>query len=417
MSVAIANSVPAAHGDRDDLRTIGLVGLAHFNSHFLLLALAPLLPLIKTEFDVSFTQLGFLLTLFFATSGAGQVVAGVLVDRFGSHRLLLSGMALQAVSVVAMGFAPSFVYLIPLTFFAGIGNTVYHPSDLSILSRRVSRKRQGRAFATHAMAGSLGFALSPIAVGLAAAAWGWRAALFGAGVLGLAIALTMLVNRSALRADEVPPQAASETERTEGPAPRMGFLQILAMPVVLFGFGFFFLSTLALAGLMNFTVSALTEPHYGVTLALATLAAAVVQFGAVGGTLAGGVVADRLGHHDRIAIAGCVGAAILVLPVAHAGLPLWLIVVLLLLVGVSYGATLPSRDMLIRQSAPRGNLGKTFGTVYSGLDAGSLVGPLIIGPMLDIGAPQWLFVMAAASLLLATFTVAGIRATGGAAAR
>jgi MFS family permease len=114
-----------------------------------------------------------------------------------------------------------------------------------------------------------------------------------------------------------------------------------------------------------------------------------------------------------VAAVGLVVAAICTLPIIHTGLPLALIAGCLLLVGVFFGVSQPSRDLLIRQAAPRGNLGKTFGTVYSGLDGGALVGPLLIGPMLDRGAPQLLFVLAAVAMSLATFTVVGIRGSGG----
>jgi FSR family fosmidomycin resistance protein-like MFS transporter len=407
--LTLAKSVPATGDARSDVRTTSLIGSAHFTSHFLMLAPAPLLPLMKAEFDVSFTQLGLILTVFFATSGVGQVVAGILVDRFGPHRLLLSGVALQAVAVAAMGFAPHFLLLFPLAFFAGLGNTVYHPSDLSILSRRVTHHRQGKAFATHSMAGTFGFAISPVAVGLIATQWGWRVALISAGILGLIVAASLLLNRSWLRADDFHPHATSESERNGGPAVKLNFFQMLALPVVMFGFGFFFLTALAGASLMNFTVSALTE-GYGVTLAWATVAIAAYQIGAIGGTLVGGLAADRWPYHHRIAIVGVIVSGLLTLPVIYTGLPLVLIIGFLLLSGVFGGATLPSRDLLIRQTAPRGNLGKTFGMVYSGLDGGSLIGPLVIGPMLDRGEPQLLFLTAAVAMGLATFTVLGIRA-------
>jgi MFS family permease len=403
--VTLAKSIPAA----GDVRTTGLIGMAHFASHFLMLAPAPLLPLMKAEFGVSFTQLGLFLTVFFATSGIGQVVAGMLVDRFGPHRLLLAGVTLQSLAVAAMGFTPHFPPLFLLAFLAGLGNMVYHPSDLSILSRRVTHHRQGRAFASHSMAGTLGFAISPVAVGLVATQWGWRAAIISSGILGLIVAASLLLNRSWLRADDFHFHATSESERNDGPAVKLSFFEMLALPVVMFGFGFFFLTALAGASLMNFTVSALTE-GYGIALAWATVAIAAYQFGAIGGTLVGGVAADRWSQHHRIAIVGVIGAALFTLPVIYTGLPLVFIIGFLILSGFSYGATLPSRDLLIRQSAPRGNLGKTFGMVYSGLDGGSLIGPLVIGPMLDHGKPQLLFVTATVAMGLATFTVLGIRA-------
>jgi MFS family permease len=333
----------------------------------------------------------------------------MLVDRFGPHRLLLAGVTLQSLAVAAMGFTPHFPPLFLLAFLAGLGNMVYHPSDLSILSRRVTHHRQGRAFASHSMAGTLGFAISPVAVGLVATQWGWRAAIISSGILGLIVAASLLLNRSWLRADDFHFHATSESERNDGPAVKLSFFEMLALPVVMFGFGFFFLTALAGASLMNFTVSALTE-GYGIALAWATVAIAAYQFGAIGGTLVGGVAADRWSQHHRIAIVGVIGAALFTLPVIYTGLPLVFIIGFLILSGFSYGATLPSRDLLIRQSAPRGNLGKTFGMVYSGLDGGSLIGPLVIGPMLDHGKPQLLFVTATVAMGLATFTVLGIRA-------
>ena len=55
---------------------IGPVGLAHLISHFSQLLLAPLFPWLKEVFNVSYAQLGFLMTLFFAVSCAAQALSG-----------------------------------------------------------------------------------------------------------------------------------------------------------------------------------------------------------------------------------------------------------------------------------------------------------------------------------------------------
>jgi FSR family fosmidomycin resistance protein-like MFS transporter len=394
-----------------DVRTASLVGLAHFSSHFMLLSLAPLLPLIRSDFGVSFTQLGLVLTVFFAVSGSGQIVAGALVDRFGPQRLLIAGIAVQAASVAAMGFAPGVWTLYALAISAGIGNSVYHPADLSILSHRVSPPWRGRAFATHSLAGSLGFALSPVVVGLMASWWGWRTALLVTGVYGLIVAISVFGGRGLFRADETDGGAENGGTATSA-ASAVGFLQIVAMPVVLFGFGYFFLSAMSLNGLMNFAVSALTQ-GYGVALVAATVAAASVQFGSIGGALIGGVLADRFGRHQLIAACGSLATAACLIPIAWTGMPLGMIVALMASAGVCLGVTLPSRDLLIRTAAPRGALGRTFGSVYSGLDAGSLTAPLIVAPMLDAGFSPGLFITASIGMVLAVFTVAGIRGRGG----
>jgi MFS family permease len=86
---------------RRDVRVIGVVGVAHAISHFLQLALPPLFPLLRAQFDVSWTLLGTLVGVFYIASGAIQFTAGFLVDRFGARPILLSGMALLACGTLA----------------------------------------------------------------------------------------------------------------------------------------------------------------------------------------------------------------------------------------------------------------------------------------------------------------------------
>ena len=66
---------------RRDTRVIGVVGLAHGISHFLQLALPPLFPLLRNEFGVSWTLLGFIAGSFYIASGVVQFAAGFFVGR------------------------------------------------------------------------------------------------------------------------------------------------------------------------------------------------------------------------------------------------------------------------------------------------------------------------------------------------
>ena len=81
---------------RRDAKVIGLVGVAHSLSHFFQLALPPLFPLLRDEFDVSFAALGALVAVFYVASGITQFAAGFAVDRVGARPVLLGGIALLA---------------------------------------------------------------------------------------------------------------------------------------------------------------------------------------------------------------------------------------------------------------------------------------------------------------------------------
>ena len=109
--------------------------------------------------------------------------------------MLLSGLALLCVAIVLMGFAPAFWMLFPLAVLAGIGNCVFHPADLSILTASIRRTRHGRAYGFHTLGGNLGYALAPIVMVGLALELGWRSALTVAGATGLILFLVLALNR------------------------------------------------------------------------------------------------------------------------------------------------------------------------------------------------------------------------------
>ncbi|MFG1378809.1 MFS transporter [Xanthobacter autotrophicus] len=396
-----------------EVSTIGAVGVAHFCSHLLQLALAPLFLMMRADLGVSFFALGAVLSVFYLFSGVGQVTAGILVDRFGAHRLLLGGVLLQGTATAAMGLAPHYVALLPLAALAGLGNSVYHPADLSILSHKVAPARLGRAFAAHVIAGSIGFALSPLVSAGIAAAHGWRTALGAMGAGVVVLGLVLFACRKALKVE--PAHAAAHDARPDtppgakaghGPAPT--FFQVLAMPVVLMAFLYFVLTSISLTGIQSFSIVALKE-GFGASVALATLAVTLYQCGNAAGVALGGAVADRTARHHLIAMGGLAVACALALLAAMLVVPPEATVGLVALVGFAMGMTTPSRDVLVRSAAPAGATGKVFGVVYSGYDIGALLGPLMFGLMLDHHLPRLVFVGAAIPLGLAVMTAFAVR--------
>jgi MFS family permease len=244
---------------------IGLVGLAHLLSHFYQIALAPLFPLLRDEFDVSYTALGLIVSLFYGVSGVCQALVGILVDRYGADRLLLFGITTMATAVLLMGLVPAYWLLLPLAVVAALGNSVFHPADLSILSAKVSPQRIGRAFGIHGFGGTCGYFLSPIII------------------------------------------------------------------------------------------------YYGVA-----------------------------------SFAGCI--AVFALPMVAA-------VALLAAAGFCVAATNPSRDILVRAATPPGATGKVFGFVYSGLDLGGALAPLLFGWLMDGGQFRAVFAAVAAMYVIAILSV------------
>ena len=387
-----------------DVRTIAVVGSAHFSSHLMQLTLPPLFPILYLQFGVSFTELGLLMTLFYSASGLGQAAAGVLVDRYGAHRLLVAGIATMAASLALAACVTAYWMLLPLALLAGLGNSVFHPADLSILSHRVGERRLGRAFAVHGLSGTLGFATAPMLVTSIAALSGWRSALLAIALYGFATAALVYVNRGRLSYAR-----RGETARVLGAPRRLaGYLTVIGSPIVMTAFAYFILTAFAGGGVQTFSVTALSS-GYGLALRLATLTLTAYLVGTACGTALGGLLADRTENHHRVAMAGMVTAAALILVVALlAGDPA-LIVPIMAAAGLANGVTAPSRDVLIRRAAVGAGMGKIFGFVYSGFDLGSSVAPLLFGAFIDHHAPRAVFLVAAAAYALAAPTVMQVR--------
>jgi len=379
---------------------MGLVGLSHLLSHFYQIALGPLFPLLRAEFDVSYTALGLVLTLMYTISGACQAFVGIVVDRYGADRLMLFGIVTMASAVLLMGLAPSYWALLPLAAVAALGNSVFHPADLSILSAKISPERLGRGFAIHAFGGTCGYFLSPVLIFYGVASFaGWRAGLIAAGALGLVAAAVIYRFRAVLR------MPAGGGTRAGAVKSGMVFYRGLATNLPLMA-AFFYFTLVAAAGVgvQIFSSPALME-LYATPIYLATAGLTAYLGAGALGTLIGGELADRFRHHALIAATGLSFGAVFMAAVAVLALPIPVIVALMALAGFSVGLTNPSRDVLIRAATPPGAAGKVFGFVYSGLDFGSALAPLLFGYLLDGGQSRLVFAAVATMYMLAVATV------------
>ena len=382
-----------------DTRVIAVIGIAHFYSHFFILLLPPLFPLIATDLEVGFIELGAILTGFAVASGVSQIPIGFLVDRLGARNILILGLILESLCFIAMGLDASYWTLFFAYVIAGIANGVYHPADYAILSASVRPERMGRAFSLHTFSGYLGFAVAPFTIILLAEFLGWRHALTLAGVSGLVAAAVVIYFRRYLNdGREAGADAAPHLEST-----RAG-LRLLLSPPVLICFAFFAMLSLLSSGINNFAVSGL-DRLFGTDLTVANLALTAYLFGTSGGILAGGWIADRTRHHDWVAASCFAATAVLMVIVGSVALGQVALVTIMAVQGVMHGLIMPSRDMIVRAVTPNGSMGKVYGFVSTGLSLGSAIGPMIYGALLDWGEPRLVFYVIAGFMVLSMATV------------
>jgi len=387
-------SVPLAQ----DATIIGLVSLAHASSHFAHLMLPLLFPVFMVEFGLSYSELGLLMTTFFVVSGLGQASAGFVVDRLGARPLMFGALCIFIVACVLGSMVNGYAGLVGVAALAGLGNATFHPVDFTILNQRVSAPRLGHAFSAHGLSGNLGWATAPVFFATISSLYHWRTAFLAAAVMYVCILVLLVVKRDKLSTQVVARHADAPAEHD---------LAFMKLPVVWWCFGFFLLSTMTLAVVQSFSVSILKAMH-GISFEAATLTLTAYMLCGALGMFLGGFIATRKVSSDRVVAVSMSAAAALL---ALCGLGLFGAMgtmVVLAGTGFAVGIGGPSRDMMIKKATPKGATGRVYGMVYSGLDVGFAISPLVFGVFMDRGWYGATLIGAAAVLLLSVVAALGV---------
>ena len=379
---------------RRDAEVIGLVGLAHGTSHFFQLLLPPLFPWLMADFSLSYTRVGLLMTTFFVISGVGQALAGFVVDRVGAFRVLLFGVASLGIAALVLSIANSYPMLLLTAALAGCGNSIFHPADFTILNHRVGQPRLGHAFSMHGLGGNLGWAAAPVFMAGLASVVGWHTAGLAASLVAATVLTILWLRRRALM-DPEEEGTGAHALRAQSTAPVRQFA-FLSSGAVWLSFAFFLVTTMAFGILQNYGPAILSHV-YGVSLVLANGGLTAYLLGSGAGMIVGGFLAER---GDRLVAAALGFAALMSAVLAGGAMPQLALWPLMAAMGFGVGVAGPGRDLLVRRAATsrfgRSSFGRVYGFVYSGLDTGQALSPVLFGPLLDAGHfRQALFAVAA----------------------
>jgi MFS family permease len=124
-------------------------------------------------------------------TGAAMIGGWLLARRdrgdAGISVAMLGALGLACAAVLAMGLAPSLVWLVPIFLLGGVGNGMLNVAGGALLSRRTPAESRGRAFALFGAvingASAMGFLLGGVLLGVLPV----RATVAAAGVFGLVV--------------------------------------------------------------------------------------------------------------------------------------------------------------------------------------------------------------------------------------
>ncbi len=139
-------------------------------------------PILSEEFSLSPSKLGYLLSAFFWSYTAFQLVVGLLVDRHDVKWVYAGGFIVWSLAMASTGLATSFAGLLAARLWLGIGESVFLPSVSKIVVGFFPPERRGLPNALVDVGTKVGPALSIYLGGMLLQDYGWRALFIGVGL-------------------------------------------------------------------------------------------------------------------------------------------------------------------------------------------------------------------------------------------
>lgn len=162
---------------------------AHAYTHIVILAVVPLLPLIKSAeggFDLTWRDSFIFAALPIFFFGLGAIPMGYIADRIGPLKVIFAGLIFILISITMVILAPNVLLFTASLSMLGLGSSFYHPAGLSLVSQIYTSAR-GMPMGIHGFLGNLGELSTPVISGIIGAIFGWRWAYILWFMVGLVI--------------------------------------------------------------------------------------------------------------------------------------------------------------------------------------------------------------------------------------
>ena len=355
------------------MRIAIIIALAHGINDAYASFVPPLLPRIMEGLDLTIAAAAALGSAFAIATALPQPFFGYFADRFGRRAFAVGGVVASGVFVSVIGFAPSYWTLLLMLVLGGLGGAAFHPPGASYAVRVGAGRGGGTRYSIFSFGGALGYAAGPlVAVGLVA--WGGMERLWVAMIPALLLAPLFFRGL---------PSGRGETRGAPPAPPPTTVLRQLIGPLgIIFGVS----SAMAFVQRVFLTMEPIIVAEAGGSEALGAAALALYLGSQAFGTVAGGVLADRMDRRHLL-----FGLCALALP-AHL-LALWLGpwgVGGLIAIGVAgfLGmATLPPIVVMAQEMLPRAP-GASSGIVMGLAWTVGALGVMGTGALADLTGPQ-----------------------------
>ena len=365
----------------------------------------PILPLYAQSFGVGAAAVGSMVMVFGIARMVVNVPAGQWTERFGRKRLLVIGPLLNAAGALGLAFAGSFAQLLLWRVVQGVGSAVVTTAAMIAVADISSRENRGRIMSMYQGSLLLGAGAGPAFGGILADAYGVRAPFLVFAVLTVLAALWALLRIPETRPDPEETDPA-QIDAVPIPPPRLRDVMMTMMRdrnfvlISAVTLGIFFTRSggqMTLLPLLGHNVLGMSESQIGVAF---TLIAACN----LASLYAAGTLADRLGRKAVIVPSGIITALSITLFMVTGSVEAFFLNALLLGIGTGLGGPAPAA--YATDIVPRAHLGPAMGLYRSISDLGLVIGPVMLGTIVDLWGYDLAFATNALLLLVTTVAFA-----------
>jgi MFS family permease len=357
---------------------------AHMTNDGFELVLPTLLPLIASEFSLSYSQIGILAGCMAVTLGAGQFLMGYLSDRTGRRKIfIVLGLLCLSSSFYLIGISSTYSELIIWNLLAGLGASVYHPVSVSLISQTY-KQRKGKALGIHGAGGNLGMAASPLISGVLAELYGWRFVFKVFPVVGFLICILFFIFVK---------EGVIEKKKVQI---RTLFIRKIFLVIITLGF-----VSMAARGLQIFLPLKLSDLGY----ASATFGLFLSLFNGFGilGQVLGGYFSDIYEKGKMISILSAVSGGMMYLLFYSSEYVFMLMFVVV--AGLIFNSIWPTLFSLLTDRTPEELHGTGLGLFFSVGYVMASSAPVLMGVITDCSSMQVSFVLVPIFAVLAAFVV------------
>ena len=360
------------------------ISFTHLLNDLVQAVLPAVYPLIKTNFRLSFTQIGIITLTVQTTASLLQPFVGIYADRSPKPYFLALSMVFVLSGIAFVAFAPSYFTILIAVCFLGIGSSIFHP-EASRIAYMAAGDRRGLAQSIFQLGGNTGSAIGPLLAALIVMPYGqYNLIWFSiAAILGLIILIQIgnwYKNHLNLKAQS-PVKVAAIPDKPALSSKRIGFSVFILLMLI-------FSKYVYLASMTSyFTFYLIDKFHVSVEYSqihLFIFLAAVAV-----GTVLGGSLGDKYGRKYIIWIS-ILGAAPFTLMLPYANL-FWT-GTLSVLIGIIISSAF-SAILVYAQELMPGKIGLVSGLFFGFAFGMGGLGSAILGKLADQTSISYVFVV------------------------